>query len=53
MGVYVRYDDLHGATFADSPVVRKDSALLYGFAMAWTLGRSEKKVKVVDEMLRE
>lgn len=45
VGAFVRFDDLHGATFEDSPLVRRQSAWAAGFAVAWMLGESGKRVR--------
>lgn len=41
MGAFVRYDDLHGAAFEESPLVTEDRALLLGVAVARIFHRSE------------
>jgi outer membrane scaffolding protein for murein synthesis (MipA/OmpV family) len=48
VGAYGRYDTLHGAAFADSPLVRRRTYASYGFAATWTLGRSETLVEIDD-----
>lgn len=35
LGVFMRYDTLSGATFADSPLVKRDDELMVGLALAW------------------
>jgi outer membrane protein len=44
VGAYVRYDTLAGATFADSPLVRRQNSLAGGFGIAWMIGDSKKMV---------
>jgi outer membrane protein len=44
VGAYVRYDTLAGATFADSPLVRRQNSLAGGFGIAWMIGESKKMV---------
>ena len=44
VGGFARYDTLTGAVFADSPLVRQDSAWAAGIGIAWILGRSSKTV---------
>lgn len=34
-GVFARYDDLTGASFIDSPLVKKENSLMLGFALSW------------------
>ena len=47
-GAFLRHDSLRGAVFADSPLVRQDSAVTFGFAMSWVLGTSTERVATVD-----
>lgn len=47
-GVYAGWDDLQGAVFEDSPLVKRRSNLSGGFFMSWTFLQSEEKVKVFD-----
>jgi outer membrane protein len=50
VGAFARYDSLKGATFESSPLVRRDYAVMAGFALAWIFAESEKRVDVdVDE----
>lgn len=46
VGAFVRYDDLRGATFANSPLVRDKSYWAAGFAVSWIFGQSSSKVVV-------
>lgn len=48
VGAFVRYDNLNGASFVDSPLVRSRSYYAAGFAVSWILGESSQRV-VVDE----
>lgn len=48
-GLFVRYDDLHGARFAPSPLVRRESHFSFGIAYAWVLGTSSRTVSVNRE----
>ena len=43
-GAFVRHDSLRGATFADSPLVRRDSAVTFGFGVSWVLSTSSELV---------
>ncbi len=47
-GAYVRYDTLSGASFADSPLVKRNSYWSAGFAVAWMIGRSARLVEAED-----
>ena len=47
-GAYARYDDLHGAVFEDSPLVRRKSYFTAGFGVTWTFARSTEMVEVGD-----
>jgi outer membrane protein len=47
-GAFMRYDNLRGAAFADSPLVRSNSALTLGFGVSWVLGTSSDLVAVTD-----
>ncbi|SAK47739.1 MltA-interacting protein MipA [Caballeronia fortuita] len=44
VGAFVRYANLAGASFADSPLVRQKSVLSGGIAVAWVFGQSSKMV---------
>lgn len=44
VGGFVRYDDLHGASFADSPLVTSKSYFAGGVAISWILGESSVRV---------
>ncbi len=48
VGSFVRYDNLSGATFADSPLVRQKDYYAGGLAITWILGESSTRVKVDD-----
>jgi outer membrane scaffolding protein for murein synthesis (MipA/OmpV family) len=48
LGAFVRYDDLHGATFAPSPLVRKESTLTAGFGISWIFATSSQRVRTDD-----
>lgn len=43
-GAFLRYDNLSGAVFEESPLMRTKHSLLAGFALAWVFGRSEALV---------
>jgi outer membrane scaffolding protein for murein synthesis (MipA/OmpV family) len=44
VGAFMRYDNLHGASFEDSPLVRRTSALTFGFGVSWILATSSELV---------
>lgn len=48
VGAFLRYDNLSGARFADSPLVRTKNYVAAGVAVSWILGESATRV-VVDE----
>ena len=47
-GAFLRHDSLRGAAIADSPLVRRDSALTLGFAVSWVLGTSSELVATTE-----
>ena len=48
VGSFFRYDNLNGATFADSPLVRQKDYFAAGLAITWILGESSTRVQVND-----
>ncbi|MES2993431.1 MAG: MipA/OmpV family protein [Pseudomonadota bacterium] len=48
LGAFMRYDHLRGATFDDSPLVRRRSALTFGFGISWILATSAERVTAPD-----
>ena len=44
VGAFVRYDNLRGAAFVDSPLVRRTSELTFGIGVAWILATSKELV---------
>ena len=48
VGAFVRYDNLSGTRFADSPLVRDKQYVAGGFAITWVLGESSTRVRVDD-----
>lgn len=48
VGGFLRYDNLSGASFVHSPLVRQRSYFAAGVAVSWILGKSSTRV-VVDE----
>lgn len=45
VGAFVRHDRLSGASFADSPLMERRSALSAGLAVAWVFGASSTMVE--------
>ena len=48
IGSFLRYDNMSGATFEDSPLMRKKDYVAGGIAITWILGESSKRVLVND-----
>ncbi len=48
LGGFLRYDDLHGATFAPSPLVRRDTGVTAGFGISWIFATSSQRVRSED-----
>ena len=46
VGSFLRYDNLEGATFDDSPLVETDHAISAGIAISWILWQSDETVRV-------
>lgn len=46
VGAFVRYDDLHGAVFEDSPLVRTRHAVMAGMAVSRIIAASRARVEV-------
>jgi outer membrane scaffolding protein for murein synthesis (MipA/OmpV family) len=42
---FVRFDNVSGAVFADSPLVKADNTYMVGVGFTWKLGQSSKMVK--------
>ena len=53
VGAYMRYDNLSGAAFADSPLVRQQNYLTGGIGIAWMIGKSKRLVEVDDDEVSE
>jgi MipA family protein len=47
-GAFVRYDQLGGAAFEDSPLVRRRSAVTAGLAVSWVFATSSQRVNSAD-----
>ena len=48
VGAFVKGDSLHGATFVDSPLVRRKYAFAAGFAVAYVFAKSSERVEAID-----
>lgn len=48
VGAFIRYDNLSGASFADSPLVRSNSYLAGGIGFAWMIAKSSTMVDAGD-----
>ncbi|UCV11660.1 MipA/OmpV family protein [Dechloromonas denitrificans] len=48
LGGFVRYDNLGGSVFEDSPLVRQKDYVAAGAAITWVLGESSTRVMVND-----
>jgi outer membrane scaffolding protein for murein synthesis (MipA/OmpV family) len=48
VGSFVRVDQLSGASFNDSPLVKQCSAVAAGLAMAWVFGESSTRLEAED-----
>jgi MipA family protein len=48
VGAYLRVDDLHGAAFADSPLLRRKTSYVAGFGVSWVFGQSARLVMSDD-----
>jgi len=44
-GAFGRYDELSGAVFADSPLVKTKHSFMAGIGFAWVFGQSDRLVK--------
>ncbi len=45
-GIHGRWDNIDGAVFADSPLVRRQNSVTIGSVLTWTLFASERRVPV-------
>lgn len=48
IGGFVKWDDLNGAVFTDSPLVQRRQSFAAGFMVAWVFAKSDKLVEVSD-----
>jgi outer membrane protein len=49
MGGFMKWDNLNGAVFADSPLVKSKEYFTAGFAITWIFDKSDKMVEVDDD----
>jgi MipA family protein len=48
VGAFVKYDNLASASFADSPLVKKQSYVSAGLVVSWVFGQSSQRVESDD-----
>ena len=48
LGGFVRFDDLHGSTYAPSPLVRRETGVTAGFGISWIFATSSQRVRSDD-----
>ncbi|HDN27781.1 MAG TPA: MipA/OmpV family protein [Thioploca sp.] len=48
-GAFLRYDNLSGTAFEDSPLLETEHSLMAGFGIVWVFARSKHRVSVTDE----
>lgn len=48
VGGFVRYDNMQGASFEDSPLVKQSNALWAGVAISWVFAESSQRMVVED-----
>lgn len=49
IGAFMKWDNLKGAVFADSPLVETNQYFTIGFAVTWVLDKSETMVEVSND----
>jgi outer membrane scaffolding protein for murein synthesis (MipA/OmpV family) len=49
LGGFVKWDDLSGAVFAESPLVQRGQSFAAGVMVAWVFVRSDRMVEVSDD----
>lgn len=49
VGGFLKWDDLNGAAFVDSPLVKSRQSFAAGFMVGWILFSSERRVEVSDD----
>ena len=48
LGGFIRYDDLHGAAFEPSPLVRRERSFTAGVGVSWLFAVSSQRVVTDD-----
>ncbi|HEX9395797.1 MAG TPA: MipA/OmpV family protein [Burkholderiales bacterium] len=48
IGAFLRYDTLSGATFSNSPLVRRDQSVMVGIGIAYVFATSDQKVEATE-----
>lgn len=46
MGVYTRWDNIEGAAFEDSPLVKQKNNIFFGAVLTWRIAASKKMVRI-------
>ena len=49
VGAYARRDSLNGATFEESPLVKRSTYVTAGFAVTWTIGKSSEIIDTGED----
>ncbi len=49
LGFYSRWDNISGAVYDDSPLVKRDNNFIFGTALTWKIAESKKMVSFDDE----
>jgi len=49
LGFYTRWDNISGAVYDDSPLVKRDNNFIFGTALTWKIAESKKMVSFDDE----
>ena len=49
VGGFMKWDDLSGAVFSDSPLVKNKQYFTLGFAVSWVFDKSAKMVEVSND----
>ncbi len=48
LGAFIKYDNIHHAAFAASPLVERRSNLAAGFGISWVFARSARRVDTAE-----
>ena len=50
LGIYGRWDNIDGAAFDDSPLVRQENNFFFGTVLTWRIYSSDRMVSVSSEV---